>query len=330
MDFKFSTGVWVFGPGVERFCPTGYRKDIPIPDRIRKAAKVKGLTGLEFHYPTEISFKNVDEIKSALKETGLKPVIVFPHIFHEPKWKRGALASLNEERRKEAVKIVKETKDITEELGAELIGIWPGRDGFDYPFQVDYVKMNDNFVKSLKEIAEYKPHIKVALEYKLEDPQSYIIMGSAGKTLALIHEVGSQNIGINLEVAHALIARENVAETVAYLLSRGKLFHMHLNDTFRHFDNDLIFGSVNFLELMEMVFWLVELGYDHWLGVDVFPTVENPVDVVAESIENVKLAYKLLEKIGFKELRELLQEGEPIPVQRFIKKKLFPDLLEEL
>jgi len=330
MQFKFSTGVWVFGPGVERFSPKGYREDYPIVKRIELASKVKGLQGLEFHYPTEVSHENLDEVKEALRKYDLKPVIIFPHIFHEPKWKRGALAALDETTRKEAVRISKETKDIAEELGAEMIGIWPGRDGFDYPFQVNYLKLWDNFINSLKEIVEYKPDIKVALEYKLEDPQSYLIMGNSGRAMAIIQEIGSDNVGVNLEVAHALIARENVAETVVFLARRRRLFHLHLNDTFRHFDNDLIFGSVNFVELMEMVYWLVEMNYDNWFGIDVFPTVEDPADVVQESISNVLLAYKLLERIGFKELREFLNKADPIASQRFIRERLFGDIAKEL
>ncbi len=42
-----------------------------------------------------------------------------------------------EEVRRKAVEITKKAMDFAEELGCNLINIWPGQDGYDYMFQVN-------------------------------------------------------------------------------------------------------------------------------------------------------------------------------------------------
>jgi len=50
-DLKFSAGIWVFGPPKDRFCPVGYRDGRPLEERFEQASQVRGLKGIEFHYP---------------------------------------------------------------------------------------------------------------------------------------------------------------------------------------------------------------------------------------------------------------------------------------
>lgn len=322
MKMKFSTGIWVFGPAIERFAPQGYRPDEPIVKRIERAAKVKGLEGLEFHYPTEVNEDNVDEVKNALAKHGLKAVGVPPVLSQEPKWKKGALSALNEKTRKEAVERCKAAADMARKLGAEILIIWPGREGFDYPFTTNYIKLWDNFVKSIKEIAEYAPDLKIAIEYKIEDPQAYLIQGSAGRALLVRLELGLDNVGINVEYAHAKMAREHVPETIALIARYNALFHLHLNDIFTGVDSDLIAGSVHLLEYAELLYWLHEINYEGWMGLDLFPLDIDPAQAVQESIYNIKSLYATLEEIGWENIRKVVEENSPIKAQKIIRQLL--------
>jgi len=90
-DLKFSAGIWVFGPAKDRFCPVGYRDARPLQERFEQASQVKGLKGIEFHYPSEVSEENVDSTRKLLKKLNLEPVFVAPGLFGEPKWKMGSL-----------------------------------------------------------------------------------------------------------------------------------------------------------------------------------------------------------------------------------------------
>lgn len=320
---KFSTGVWVFGTPSDRFCPSGYRTGLAVEDRIELAAKVESLNGLEFHYPSEISDENLDLVKSLLKKFGLKPVGIAPGLFSEPKWKYGSLCSSNDKVRSEAIERAKKTVDIAKEVGAPMIIVWPGQDGYDYPFQVNYLLIWDRFIRAIKEIAEYQPKIKVALEYKPLDPRGHILIDSVGKTLAILQEIGLKNVGINIEVAHAQMAGESLAESVCLMARYGRLFHTHFNDSFTMYDNDLIVGSTNFWQTLEMLFWLQEVNYNDWYGLDLFPAREEAVDVIRQSIENINFMVKLLDRLDREELKAKMEENNVTEIQPLLRKMLW-------
>jgi len=321
-DIKFSAGIWVFGSPKDRFCPVGYRDARPLEERFEQASKVNSLKGIEFHYPGEVSEENADSTQKLLKKFNLEPVFVAPGLFGEPKWKMGSLCSTNDKIRNEAIERGKAAVDTAKKLGAPMVVIWPGQDGYDYPFQVNYLTVWDRFINAVKEIAAYDRKMKVALEYKLLDPRSHILIDSVGKTLAIIQEIGLDNLGINIEIAHAQMAGESLAESVCLMSRYKRLFHTHFNDSFAMYDNDLIVGSVNFLETLEMVFWLQELGYDGWYGLDLFPAREDPVEALQQSIDNIKLIVTLLGRVDRKELRAGLQEGNIAKTQTILRKML--------
>ena len=319
---KFSTGVWVFGAGVERFAPMGYKPQKSTIEIIREASKVKGLEGLEMHYPTEVNEENVKAVKEALEEAGLKAVGIPPVLSQEATWANGALASLDESTRRRAVERVKRSIDVARELGAQIIIIWPGREGFDFPFTTNYVRMWDNYVNSLAEVADYGRDLKIAIEYKIEDPSSYLLHGSAGRVLATILELrsrGINNVGINVEFAHAKLAREYVPETIALIARYKALYHLHYNDIFTNVDLDLFPASVNFLEHAELLYWLHELDYDGWLGLDLFPRYMDATSMVQESINNVMALYAKLEKVGWAKIKEAVESHDPLRAQQLIR-----------
>jgi xylose isomerase len=60
-----------------------------------------------------------------------------------------------------------------------------------------------------------------------------------------------------------------------------------INDNYRLSDDDLIVGTVNFLETMEMLYWLDRVGYDGWLSFDPHTSLEHPVRAVEEGCKFV-------------------------------------------
>jgi len=318
---KFSVGIWAFGPTVERFCPSGYREDIPLENRLEQASKIEGLGGIEYHYPQELSEKNVDKIKELSKSYELKIVMLGPNLFSEPKWAKGALSASNEKTRKEAIQRVKASIDLSKELGAAVC-IWPGQDGYDYPFQVDYRAMWNRFTKSVKECAEHRPDVKIALEYKMGEPKTHILLATVGKTLSLIQEIGLNNLGVNVDFGHAFMAYENLAESIVIISRYNRLYHTHFNDSFAHFDDDMIVGTVHFWETLELLYWLQEVEYDGWYGLDLFPYREEPVKAVQQSVRNIEFMMDLIEKVNRKELRDRLEEGEATNMQLILRKML--------
>jgi len=321
---KYSAGLWVFGTGSDRFCTSGYHEPLSVEAKIRQAGKVENLEGVELSYPVDVNEDNVDQVRRSLSECRLKAVTVNPNLNNQPKWKFGSLTSQDAKIRQEAVQIVKKTKETAEELGAEQINFWLGQDGFDYPFQADYQRAWKLLVKGIRECAEWKPKVRVALEYKLKEPRTHSYMSMASKVLLLIKEIGLDNLGATLDTGHALQAQENMAEVACLLNSHGKLFHLHLNDNFRDWDHDMIVGTVHFWEYLELFLWLQFIGYEGWYSLDLFPYRIDPVQACNQSIRNVEGMNRLIEQVGVNNLIEMVKEGRLAEIQETLTKKLIP------
>ena len=74
-----------------------------------------------------------------------------------------------------------------------------------------------------------------------------------------------------MDIGHAFVAYENAADAVALFKQNGdKLIHVHMNDNYRLWDDDMMVGSVHFIEYLEFFYRLKRRGYDGWLSVDRF------------------------------------------------------------
>jgi len=310
VEMKFSAGLWIFGSSADRFVASGYRKPTSTDERIRLASKVKDLQGVDIHYPSDFKEKDVGRLKDLLKACKLRVGTVCVDLFSEARWMNGALTSPDEAVRSEAVKIAKTSIKLAKDLGTDQVAMWLGQDGYDYTFQVDYGVSWDRLVEAVKECGRYDPSVKIGLEYKIKEPRTHIFISTVGKALLLVNEVGLKNVGVIIDVGHALMAFENPAESVVLLAKHNKLFHLHLNDNYGDWDHDMIVGTVHLWELVEMLFWLQEVGYDGWYGLDIYPYREDPVQACNQSIENIKLAAKFIERVGADRLRQLIRKAD--------------------
>lgn len=325
-ELKFSAGIWFFGAVGDRFTKQGYREDLNIEQRYELASKVEGLSGMEMHYPNEVNEETVDKVKKYSKDYKLKTVLVAPHLWSEPRWKYGAFTNPDKKIRVASIERAKKTIDITEQLNGELIVFWPAQDGYDYCFQCDYKSRLDSMVEALREVCEYTKKVKVAIEYKAFEPRTHILLGTVGQVMTIVNEVNHPMLGVNIDIGHAFLMKENVAEAVALIDRYGKLFHTHLNDNFKLADDDLIVGTVNFWETLELFFWLKELNYKGWHGLDLFPYRENPADAASESIKNIKFMYSLLDKLDREEIRKRFQDSDAIKISALLREMLSGNL----
>ncbi|MGI9951714.1 sugar phosphate isomerase/epimerase family protein [Moorellaceae bacterium AZ2] len=322
MPIRFSAGVWAFDGCGDRFMLKGYRDGKPVADRIKEAAGIPGLSGVELNYPGDVTDGNLDEVEEALKENGLQASIIGVDHTGQRKWQYGSLAAPDEGIRREAVDLARRAMDIAARLGAGQINIWLGQDGFDYCFQVDYQKAWGWLVESLGEIAGYRGDVRVCVEYKPKEPRTHSYINSAAKALLLVQEVGRDNIGVTIDVGHSLNAGENVAEALCLLASHGKMFHFHFNDNYRSWDDDLLVGSVHLMEYIELVYWLQKVGYDGWYSLDVFPYREDPVKVCRESIATLQGIIGLVNRMGVSKLDDLIAKGDVINTLAFIRQHI--------
>src|SRR5439155_11728334 len=137
---KTSLWIWALGSMVTRFVPAGYQPQWvgeSTTDRVRRAIDGLGdlMDGYEFHYPQELSEDNVDEVREALGDHEVYCIASGLHL--DPRFGRGGLISPDAETRAEAVRRTVAAADFAGRLGAHFI-VWPGIEGYNYPFQTPY------------------------------------------------------------------------------------------------------------------------------------------------------------------------------------------------
>jgi xylose isomerase len=281
-------------------------------DRIRLASRVDGLDGVELNYPSLVDEKTVDEMKATVEEAGLDIANVSLNVWGSSKWGGGALTHPNTAVREDAVDTMKRGLTVAREIGSSLVSLWPGQDGFDYPFQVDYASAVDWFVECMREVASYDPEMQICLEYKPKEPRTHLLVDTAARTMWLISKIGAPNVGVLLDVGHALYAYENVAQSAVLLQREGLLDLIHFNDNYGEWDWDMIPGTVRFWEHLELIFWLRETGYDKWYSIDIIMPRGDSVKACQQSVTNIQRLYRLTDKLDRQKiLANLKRTGHP-------------------
>lgn len=317
---KFSIGLWLFGQLSDRF--TIYHEQKPLKRKFEEASKVKEAQGLEIGYPMDFKDEEIDTVKKMLEKYEREVSMIIVDHFTHPKWMNGSFTSLDENLRKDAIRVTKRAMDISKELGCSQVNLWLGQDGYDYVFQTDYREAWDHLIEGLRECAKYRPDVKVAIEYKLKEPRTHILISTVGKALVLANAIGLENVGVTLDVGHAFAAFENAAESAVLLSKWKKLFHLHLNDNFRDWDHDMIVGSVNFWDYLELFFWLKVIGYNGWYSMDIYPYREDVAKACEQSIENIKAVMGSIDRIGVDVLMQAIKEGNIVNTTAILRKIL--------
>jgi xylose isomerase len=316
-ELKVSMGIWGMTNLVDRFNPDGFGDFVPVIDRIKQVGEAEGIDGIELHLPTEIDESNADEIAAVLDDYGLQMVQLCGHTWTERQYRFGALADSDPGVRAGAVARVKAALDMGARFDVPISVLWPATDGNDFPLQSDYVALYDRYLESVRQILE---HIhgsgystKLCIEPKPFEPRSWIMMGTTAQALCIVNEVDDPSFGMNVDVGHSLIARENVEDQLSLVCRCGKLFHTHFNDNDQQCDADLPPGTVNFIRLVSVMYVLDQAGYDGWYGLDLFPYRDDPVKFMELSRDNLRLARAVVRLMNERGARQMRQAGTAGP-----------------
>lgn len=323
-NFKYSAILSVVGSCSDRFLTSGYSNSFSLEELFNRVASVKGVTGVELVGDWHITAKNINFIREQLNRTGLKLVSVIPDHFGKQEWGKGSFSSKNKEIRRKAIEHTKELIDAALELGCNLVSLWPGQDGYDYIFQGNYIAERKWIEEGIKECCRYRKDVKIAIEYKLKEPRTHSYIANIAQTLLMVKEIDEENCGITIDFGHALVAYENPAESVALCKKYGdKLFHIHMNDNYRYWDDDMITGSIHTLEYIEFLYWLRRTGYNGWISIDQYPYREDGKDALQESIEWLKVLEEIVKEIKDSEIEELYAEGDACKINKYLRKLIF-------
>jgi len=329
---KTSLGIWAFGPMATRFVPGGYKPELAgqtTVERVRHAVEGLGdlIDGYEFHYPQELSTDNLDEVRGALDGHDVYCLATGLHL--DPRFGKGGLVSPDEATRNEAVKRTLDAIDLAGEVGANFI-IWPGIEGYNYPFQTPYKETWAWFLDGIGQAAQRcrERGIKLFLEHKNSEPAMKILMRNIGMTLHVIHKLraeGLDNVQVNMDWQHLLMNRENLAEYAALLAAEGLLGHQHANSGWGDFDDDNMVGATFFMETLELAVELRRAGYGsngERLGFDLYPYTEDAVAAVRRSVLQWRFIDGIAARIDDAALREAQARKDAVRAYEIVYRAL--------
>jgi xylose isomerase len=319
---KTSLGIWAFGGMATRFNPGGYKPElngITTVEKVRTA--VSGLGDLiddyEFHYPQELSSENLAAVQEALDGHGIYCIASGLHL--DPRFGKGGFSSPDDTTRAEAMRLTAEAIDLAAEVGAQMI-IWPGIEGYNYPFQTPYAESWAWFIEGIESAAAHAAErgVTIFLEHKNSEPAMKILMRNVGMTLHVIHTLrarGLTNVKVNMDWQHLIMNGENLAEYAALLASEGLLGHQHANSGWGTFDDDNMVGATAFMETLELAIELRRAGYGEngeRLGFDLYPYTEDAVGAVKRSVLQWRFIDGVAAKIDETELRKAQQAKDAV------------------
>ncbi len=311
---KTSLGIWAFGPMVTRFVPGGYQPEHAGETTVERVERaVAGLEGLiddyEFHYPQELSHDNLDAVRGVLDGHGIYAIATGTHL--NPRYGKGGLSSPDDGIRTDALREALEAADLAGEIGSQMI-LWPGIEGYNYPFQTPYGEAWSRFIDGVGEVAARCADrgTTLFLEHKNSEPAMKIFMRNVGMTLHVIHTLrarGITNVKVNMDWQHLLMNGESLGEYAALLAAEGLLGHQHANSGWGTFDDDNMVGATAFMETLELALELRRAGYGEngeRLGFDLYPYTEDAVAAVRRSVIQWRFIWDVAGRIDETALRE--------------------------
>jgi xylose isomerase len=307
-----------------RFNPGGYKPELSGASTVEKVrTAVEGLGDLvddyEFHYPQELSRDNLEQVREALDGHGIYAIATGTHL--NPLFAKGGLTSPDDSVRGKALAEALEAADLAGEIGSQMI-LWPGVEGYNYPFQTPYKESWARFVDGVGQVASRcAAHgVTLFLEHKNSEPAMKIFMRNIGMTLHVIHKLRTQgidNVQVNMDWQHLIMNGENLAEYAALLASEGLLGHQHANSGWGTFDDDNMVGATAFMETLELAVELRRAGYgvdgdERRLGFDLYPYTEDAVGAVKRSVLQWRFIDGIAAKLDGAELREVQQAKDAV------------------
>jgi len=307
--FRFSAGPWNVHEGADAFGPE-VRKSIAFADKVRNFKKI-GLDAVQFHDDDAVPNMNnltdaqiraeAREVKKILDGEGMAAEFVAPRLWMDPHTIDGGFTSNDPKDREFAKWRALRSVDIANELGCDKIVLWLAREGTLCAESKDPVVGVNRLVDGINAILEYDKKVKVLVEPKPNEPIDRSFCPTLGHVMGLSYRtMDPSRVGGLLESAHAILAGLDPAVEIAFALSFGKLWSVHLNDqNGMRYDQDKAFGAENLRQAFNQVKVLVDHDYGkngEYVGLDVKAMRTQKLEVSYRHLENSLKTFKLLEE----------------------------------
>ena len=285
---------------------------------LEAVGRIADVDEVDLNYPDHAQGLSVIDLKKMLDDNGLKLNGIASRYYCYTEFAAGAFTNPSAKIRKMAVDETKKAIDTMLELGGTVLTIWPGQDGFRYPFQVDYKRMWEYQIAGLKAVAQHSREAQISLEYKTDEPMSNYYINDIGTTLLALRDIDEENTGVTLDYCHVLYAKENPAYTVGMVDASSKLLGVHMNDGYSFRDDGMPIASTTLQRSLEFLYHVVKSGYTGTYYFDTFPENEDPVAETEMNVYSMKVLFKLLERISDDEIEAIMSERDGVRAHRYI------------
>jgi len=317
----FGAGIWHFATYVDRYATDGYGPAKSLIEMIDLAGQVRDLSVVDINAPWSADV-SVDEVEVALKRNNLSVIGITPEIYNR-EFSKGAFTNPDAGIRRRANEVCNDAANLVRRFGASYVKLWPGQDGWDYPFQVDHKQLWRHSIEGIGELASQNPDLKFVIEYKPREPRVHMSYGSMARTLLGIEAMGVPNVGVLLDFGHALFGGESPADSAQLAIDHGRLFGMDVNDNLRAWDDDMVAGTVHPIELFEFFYTLRKNNWEGVWQLDQFPFREDCVEAADMAIDFLKHIDASLDRLDWDALAAAQSRQNAMGAQKIARRALF-------
>jgi len=307
MDLRHSVGHWSAGDFCDRFAPPGYHSDDPgfrgdFEAQCRRT-KAAGIDAIEIHQHVFEKTLNGDVDWSALEsarggflaELGMTVPACNINTWTNPKFRLGGPCNPKPELRRAALEEMLKAVEICRALKVPVLSVWPGSDGADYHFQIDYLQSLEWFAEALTAVNKecLKAGIKLAIEPKPYEPRElFMIVPTAASAILVAQRVnaasGGSNCGLTVDYGHQKMEGTTASTACDLAAFAGVPIHKYdVNDARQgRNDQDLMFGTVSVPESVEYLFTTFVRDYRGWYSQDQFTYRDDPTRAMERSMVN--------------------------------------------
>lgn len=320
---RYGAGIWHFASYVDRYATDGYGEPRSVIDAIDFAGQVGDLAVVDLNYPFFGGDFSTEQVGEALTRNKLGVIGITPEIYTRV-FAKGSFTNPDPGVRVLAHDLITEAAGVVRHFGADYVKLWPGQDGWDYPFQVDHGALWKLSLDGVGQLASENPDLKFVIEYKPREPRVHMSFDSVARTLLGIERIGLPNVGILLDFGHALFGGESPADSAQLAIDYGRLFGMDVNDNLRSWDDDMVAGTIHPIELFEFFVVLRRNGWEGVWQLDQFPFREDSVVAARAAIRFLKRVDQGLDRLDFAALAAAQERQDAMAALALAQDALFP------
>jgi xylose isomerase len=308
--YQFCFGPWNLSEGADPYGPTT-RPPQTFDWKLAQLKKL-GFDAMMFHDDDAVPDidgksesqiqKETKELKKKLDGEGIAAEMVAPRLWFSPNTVDGAYTSNNARHRQYAIERSLRAIDIANTLGTDLIVLWLAREGTYIREAKNARRSVEWLVEALDKMLAHDKSARLAIEPKPNEPMDHAYVPTIGHALAVAHLTRDpKRVGALIESAHCILAGLDPSDEIAFALSFGKLWSLHLNDqNGLKFDQDKPFGSVNLRSAFDQVRALEQNKYGsqgEYVCFDVHPFRTTRAEHWVAHLDNSRRTFlRLVEK----------------------------------